>query len=419
MSHSAPEARDTSTALTTSDTRPDHPSALARRGLAVVFGSTFLELVGVFMLSPLLLLTLKNSGLTTATAGLFAACSWVGMLAVMPLVSAITRRLGRRQALWLAAAIPLVATSGFLITDRLAVWFVLQMLAGMAGGLRWVLAEAAVAEFAPPGQRGRAVGLFETMVGMTFVLGPALLASLGADLRLTLWLVLGLMAAALLLSLWIPPLPLPPDETHVKAGPQGLWRALQAHPVVMVVGLVGGFFESGLSSLLPLYGLALALSPAQAALLVSASGLGSSLMMLPAGMLADRMSHHPQQRWGNQSAARRTLMRGCALLTLAATAAVPWVAQHPLLAWPVVFMWGGAGGCLYTLAMIDIGEREAGLALVNSTAVLVMSYTLGGVLAPALGGWALQGSASTGFAALLLTAAALGVAVLHARRFRW
>lgn len=385
----------------------------------VVFASTFLELIGVFMLNPLLLITLKAQGLSTAMAGLFAACGWVGILVVMPLVSGITRRLGRRRALWLAAATPLVATGGFLLTDALALWFVFNLLAGMAGGLRWVLAEAAVAEFSPPGQRGRYVGLFETMVGMTFVLGPALLALLGTHLHAMLWLVLGVMASALLLSLWIPHLPLPADEAHVKAGPRGLWRALRAHPVVMVVGFVGGFFESGLSSLLPLYGLALDLGPAQAALLVSASGLGSSLMMLPAGMLADRMAHHPQQRWGNQSQARRHLMGVCAVLTLAATAVVPWVAQHPLLAWPVVFMWGGAGGCLYTLAMIDIGDREVGLALVNGTAVLVMAYTLGGVLAPGLGGLALQLSPAVGFPALLLLIAGVGVAALHARRLRW
>ena len=85
----------------------------------MVFASTFLELIGVFMLNPLLLITLKAQGLSTAMAGLFAACGWVGILVVMPLVSGITRRLGRRRALWLAAATPLVATGGFLLTDAL------------------------------------------------------------------------------------------------------------------------------------------------------------------------------------------------------------------------------------------------------------------------------------------------------------
>lgn len=384
------------------------PPQLARRGLVAVFGSTFLELVGVFMLSPLLLLTLKANGETTLLAGLFAACGWVGIFFVTPWVADITRRLGRRRALWLAAALPLLATSGFLLTDHLAVWFVLEFLAGMAGGLRWVLAEAVVAECSPPGRRGRYVGLFETMVGATFVVGPALLAWVGTQRGVALWVVLALTGAGLLWSLWIPALPLA-DAHSAPSGRRGLWQALRAHPVVMAAGLVGGFFESGVSSLLPLYGLALELPPATSALLVSASGLGSAVLMLPAGVLADRMAHHPTGRWGNQGQARQTLMRAFAWLTLVATTVVPWVAPYPALAWGVVFLWGGAGGCLYTLAMIDIGDRERGLALVNGTAVLVMSYTLGGVLAPALGAWALEASPSVAFPTLMLGVAVAGV----------
>lgn len=392
---------------------------LARRGLLAVFGSTFLELVGVFMLSPLLLILLKGDGLSTAVAGLFAACGWVGVFLMTPLVASITRALGRRHALWTAAALPLVATAGFLLTDHLAVWFVLEFVAGMAGGLRWVLAEAVVAELSPPALRGRYVGLFETMVGATFVAGPALLAWVGPQRTLALALVLALMAGGLVWSLWIPALPDVTDADATPSGARGIWQALAAHPVVIVAGLVGGFFESGVSSLLPLYGLALGLGPAGAALLVSASGLGSAVLMLPAGLLADRMAFHPSQRWGTQVQARHTLMRACAGLTLAATAAVPWVAAQPVLAWAVVFVWGGAGGCLYTLAMIDIGSRETGLALVNGTAVLVMAYTLGGVLAPALGAWALDASATVGFPALMLAMATAGVLALNQHRKNW
>lgn len=392
---------------------------LARRGLLAVFGSTFLELVGVFMLSPLLLILLKGDGLSTAVAGLFAACGWVGVFLMTPLVAGITRVLGRRHALWAAAALPLLATTGFLLTDHLVVWFVLEFVAGMAGGLRWVLAEAVVAELSPPALRGRYVGLFETMVGATFVAGPALLAWVGPQRTLALALVLALMAGGLVWSFLIPALPEATDADVAPSGARGIWQALAAHPVVMVAGLVGGFFESGVSSLLPLYGLALGLGPAGASLLVSASGLGSAVLMLPAGLLADRMAFHPSQRWGTQTQARHTLMRACAVLTLAATAAVPWVAEQPVLAWPVVFLWGGAGGCLYTLAMIDIGSRETGLALVNGTAVLVMAYTLGGVLAPALGAWALDASATVGFPALMLAVAAAGVLALNQRKKNW
>ncbi|MGI9217408.1 MAG: MFS transporter [Hydrogenophaga sp.] len=382
------------------------PPALARRGLWAIFSATFFELVGYFMLMPLLLLRLKDGGVSTSLAGLFAASGWVGIFVVTPFASAITQRLGRRPTLWLSSLIPVIATTGFLFTDSLAAWFVFEFVAGLASGLRWVLAEAVVAEFAPPHQRGRMVGLFETMVGTTFVIGPALLALVGPASPAALWLVLGFLVLGLLGSLWIPRLP-PADDAHeARVGLHGVWHALRAHPLIMTVGFVGGFFESGLTSILPLYGLALGMGATAAALLVSASGLGSALMMLPAGMAADRLALRPGR--GGAHGARLTILHACALLTLLATLLIPLVAGAPWLAAAVAFVWGGAGGSLYTLAMIDIGSREQGITLVNSTAVLVLSYTLGGTLAPALGAAMLDWAPVVGFPALLLAVAGPG-----------
>jgi len=177
----------------------------------------------------------------------------------------------------------------------------------------------------------------------------------------------------------------------------------------LVAGLAGGFFESGLAGVLPLYGLAMGFGAAAAALLVSASGLGSALMMLPAGALADRLAQQPGR--GGAHGARLAILHACALLTLLATLLIPLVAGAPWLAAAVAFVWGGAGGSLYTLAMIDIGSREDGITLVNSTAVLVLSYTGGAMLAPALGAAALQWSPQWGFAGVL---AAVAVAALFA-----
>ena len=101
-----------------------------------------------------------------------------------------------------------------------------------------------------------------------------------------------------------------------------------------------------------------------------------------------------------------------AAITLIATCVIPLVAHITWLAWPIVFLWGGAGGSLYTLAMIDIGTREQGITLVNSTAVLVLTYTLGGLVASATSGALIQWSPTWGFPALLLTVASVGLLAL-------
>jgi MFS family permease len=375
--------------------------------LVAVFGSTLFQLSGIFMLSPLLLLMLKQAEVSTTLAGLFAATTWLGIFIVTPFASTITQHLGRRTSMWLASGLPLLAAVGFLSTQSLWLWFVLELVAGVAGGMRWVLAEAFIAEFAPAHKIGRFVGTYATLVGLTFVIGPTLLAWVGSDGPMALWIVIGLLGVGLAWTALIPPLPIDHDAHTAQVGVRGLWQAVWLHPVVMLAGFVGGFFELGLASILPLYGLTLGLSGEASALLVSVSGLGGTLVALPAGMVADRFA--------SPAAGRRWLMQGCAALLSLAAGASLWTLAVPGLIWPVVATWGAAGGALYTLVMVDIGAREKGITLVNSTAVLVLTYTLGGLMASGVSGALLDQSPTLGFPALLIGVAAIGLAALTRR----
>ena len=202
----------------------------------------------------------------------------------------------------------------------------------------------------------------------------------------------------------IPRLPADHDQHSARVGWQGLVQAVLAHPVIMLAGFVGGFFELGLASTLPLYGLSLGLGASASALLVAVSGAGGTLMALPAGLLADRFASPAQ--------GRRRLMRAFAALILLSACASPWVVPHTPLIWPMVAIWGAAGGALYTLAMIDIGAREKGITAVNSTAVLVLAYTLGGLVASACSGVVIEHSLTRGFPVLLLGVGALGLRAL-------
>ena len=377
----------------------------SRRGLLAVFGSTLFQLSGVFMLSPLVLMLLKAQEVSTTVAGLFAATNWLGIFIITPFASAVTRRWSRQRAMWFASGVPLAAAVGFLCTNNLALWFALELLAGIAGGMRWVLAEAFIAEFSPPDRLGRTMGLYATMVGMTFIIGPTLLAWAGSDGHRALGLVIGLMSLGLLWTTQIPQLPVAPaTEESSHTGPRGLWLALQHHPILMLAGFIGGFFELGLASILPLYGLSLGLGASAAALLISVSGLGSTLVALPVGLVADR--------YQDPVLGRRRLMMLVAAMALVCSALLPLVSRALWLAWPVVFLLGAAGSALYTLCMTDIGAREKGTTLVNSTAVLVLNYTLGGLVASGISGALIDWSATVAFPAVLSTVAGVGLAAL-------
>ena len=389
---------------------PAHPAVPhARIGLLAIFGSTLFQLSGIFMLSPLLLLLLKKADVSTTIAGLFAATSWLGVFLITPFAAQLTRRLGRRNALWLASGLPLVTAVGFLLTDNLVAWFALELLASVAGGLRWVLAETFIAEFAPRQHMGRYIGMYATMIGLTFVIGPGALAWLGADSPWALWIVIALLAIGLAWTALIPRTP-PDADTHTAAvGWAGLWRAFVLHPVIMLAGFVGGFFELGLASILPLVGLHLNLGDSAAALLVAVSGAGGTMLAMPSGMLADQFK--------SPANGRRTLMAVLAACLCLSAGMTLFLELHAVLVWPIAFIWGAAGGTLYTLTMTDIAAREQGITLVNSTAVLVLSYTLGALMASSTAGALLDWSPAVGFPVALIAVAFVGLlAIVWARR---
>ena len=378
------------------------------RGLLAVFGSTLFQLVGIFMLSPLLLLMLNQAGVSNTVAGLFAATTWLGIFIITPFASGLVRWIGRRRALWLASGLPLLTVLGFLTTRNLPAWFVLELLASVAGGLRWVLAESFIAEFAPPQQRGRLIGAYATLIGSTMVIGPALVAWLGVDSPHALWAVLAMLVVGFTWTFLIPRVPVADDAESASVGVRGLWHAVVAHPVVMLAGFVGGFFEMGLGSVLPLYGLSLGLGAGAAALLLAVSGFGGTVFAIPAGMLADRFADPARGR-------HRLMLWLVALLVVAAATGFA-VSAVPLLVWPIALVWGAAGGTLYTLTMLDIGSRERGITLVNSTSVLVLTYTLGALVASSCAGALLDWSPGVWFPAVLLGVAGVGFFALWRSR---
>ena len=387
--------------------KPPPISQRARIGLLAIFGSTLFQVSGHFMLSPLMILKLEKAEVSTTVAGMFAATTWLGIFLITPFASTISHRVGRLNSLWTASVTPLLTTLGFLLTDNLVIWFLLQLAASMAAGMRWVVTEAYLAELAPPEKLGLFVGTYATMLGLTYVIGPALLAWIGIEGHKALWVVIALIASGLVWTLWVPRLKA--ENTHTASiGLQGLKQVLRAHPVIMLAGFVGGFFELGLSSILPLVGRHLDMGESSSALLVSVSGLGATMLGIPSGLLADRFT--------NPVRGRHTMMVVLALsLVLSATLALA-LAHSPDLVWPIAFVWGGAGGTLYTITMTDIASREKGIALVNGTSLLVLSYTLGGLGASSAGAALLDVSQTSGFPLLLIAVALTGLLAIQKAR---
>jgi MFS family permease len=353
----------------------------------------FLQTAASTIMLPLLTLSMAARGVDALLIGALATVGSLAYMASLPIAPALIARLGERATFRATLVVGGLSTVGLTASDWPALWALLFALAGLAAGLRYTLAESWVPTLVAPALRGRAMALFQTSIGAAFFLGSGalLLAGGGGPWPRALVIVATLLATAVL---W--PMRAPVAETSapaVRLGARGLLA--QVGPLVLGAALLGGLFESGLTVALPLYGMASGLSPALAAGLVTALGLGS-LAQYPFGYLADRLP------WAR-------VVLGAAALIVASAPLLPLAERWPALLLLLGVLWGSAGGGLYTLATIRNGELWRGSQLVGASVVTQFAYMVGDAAGPSLGGLALDLAPRLGLPALVSGA---GVAIL-------
>lgn len=364
---------------------------LAASGIAAV--------IGFALLIPYTAIRLEALGHSAAAIGFFAALPWLAVLALAPFVAKLARTLGGAtlyvQSALVSAPVPLV----FALSDNYAVWCVANFAIGLGAALRWIVSESWVVDLVPAERRGRAIGLYETALGFSFMLGPLTLSALDPQSTTPAWL-----GAALWLASWVFALGIPAPaarEGDTRERESGFRIVLMAVPAAIIGAAIGGAFEVGLTGIGVYWAIGLGLAPAQAAFFAAALGAGSFLAQYPAGWLADKYSLD------------KTVRRALGTL-IAISLAAPSLVDLPGGPLAVAVVWGAAGGMLYTLAMIRVGHGFSGPALLRATAAVVAGYTIGSASGPALIGLALEADARLGLPLTLAGFAALAL-VAHAR----
>lgn len=330
---------------------------------------------GVWMTTPLAAVLLASRGVDAAIIGLYASAVWGAALLAAPLTPWLAGRLGGAFALHrMAACLAILGLIGLGSDPALPFWFLFGALLGIGSCLTWTTADAIAAAMAPPGREGAALGLYQTFVSAAIGGGPAVLLLTGVAPH-AFWGAAGILALGLLLGA--------PLRDPAGAVPSRMRLSItRLRPVAWVMAapagaaMLCGALEAAAGTVFPVQGLALGMAAGAAATIVVASGFGNVLAQYPLGRLADRL--------GTDHA-----LVACGLLV--AASALLW----PLLApgwatWPVLAVWGGASGAIYTLGMVRAVQRFAGPARALGMAGLNTAYLLGGATGAPLGGLLLE-----------------------------
>jgi MFS family permease len=322
---------------------------------------------------PLLSFILERQGTTPGLIGLSAAMTPLGFIVSAPFIPGLVRRLGGARLAILCSILAALALIAIAWTQDIWAWMPLRFLLGCFANPLYVISETWLISITPAPRRGRIMGLYTSIVSGGFAIGPLSLGLVGTQgwppfmIGIAAFLLCGLIVVAV-----VPRLPKMLHEGEATS--VGGFFALA--PLLLFGVFAAAAFEQILLSLFAVYGTALGSGEERIASLITCFIAGNAVLQILLGRLAERFG------------SARTLLF-CALASLAGCLLLPAIFDSWLI-WPLVLLWGGVSFGIYTMSLIQLGERFNGRALIAGNAAFAFAWGIGGILGSPATGLAMQ-----------------------------
>ena len=335
---------------------------------------------------PLLSVVLESRGHSATMIGLNTAFAGIASIIAAPFAAPLASRFGVAATMLAMSLAASVAFLGFYAADAFWMWFPLRLVLHFAITVLFVLSEFWITATAPAAKRGLVLGVYATVLSLGFAIGPWLFSQLGSVGILPFLVAAGmaLLAAPPVAAAWR-------ESPDIRASkPSARFSSyIFLVPTATAAVFVFGAVETGGFALFPIYGSRLGYTEAEAALLLTAIGLGNVLLQIPLGLLSDRMRD------------RRHLLMACAAIGLIGMLALPYTAASWYGTAALLFVWGGVVAGLYTVGLAHLGSRLTGRDLASANAAFVLCYGIGMLAGPQAIGLGMDLFGTHGFAHVL------------------
>ncbi|HET6565884.1 MAG TPA: MFS transporter, partial [Xanthomonadales bacterium] len=365
LTHSSPRFMTSSPEVSV----PIRARSQRRRGLVgVIVAMAIVNLVyGITF--PLLALVLDSQGVSKTLIGLSTVSQALAILAIAPFAPGLLHRFEPArimQTVTVVVALLLLVAGSF---PNVWLWFPLRFLIGAFNAMLWIASEALINDMVEERNRGRVIGVYSSAGAAGFALGPLLLILTGSEGLLPFVATSSLVLAA--------SVPLFFAHGHRMAAPdgsaEGVWKLFLLAPVIMLANITYASAAESMITFFPLFGLHLGISEAFALFLLTMVGVGSMILILPLGWLADKVN-------------RMGLLVACVVLTMLGLLAMPYVLHSEGLATVFFFLFGGVEGTIYALGVILVGERFKGQQLAGASTAFTACWAVGTIAGPMLSG---------------------------------
>ncbi|MBL4871389.1 MAG: MFS transporter, partial [Robiginitomaculum sp.] len=181
---------------------------------------------------------------------------------------------------------------------------------------------------------------------------------------------------------------------------------MKAAPAIMMCGIVFGAIEQSMMYFLPVYDTRLGHTEHAARILLLVAAIGNALFQLPMGMLADKM---------NKNLLTAILMSIACLGPFF----MLLVGDNFIALAVLVFFYIGLTTALYTVGLVQLGERFKGHKLAAANAGFIIAYGIGSLITPPLAGIMMDIFNPYGFMWTMSGLGAVGFGVVMVRRLRF
>jgi MFS family permease len=324
-------------------------AALAAVGACdIAFGLTL-------QLMPLLM---EREGWPAWAIGLNVAMGPIGILIAGPFLPRILGNMGTRPAAFGLVGI-LVLSLAAISVAPIWMWFPLRFIFGLATSALFTISETWVLSFSTPENRGRLMGIYTSLLALTFAVGPLILPWTGMDGFLP-W---GIGIACILLSI----LPLgfvqvADDAFRQKEGGGSFFAFVRKAPMLLFAVGAATLFDNVLISFFTIFGIRNGLDLHTASWILGFGIVGNVVLIYPMGWLADHWS-------------RKGVMLVTAGLTVILSLCLPLVITHWLV-WPVMMLLTASAFGVYVVALATLGDRFHGPDLIAGAAAIAAGLAI-------------------------------------------
>ncbi|TMJ36284.1 MAG: MFS transporter [Alphaproteobacteria bacterium] len=316
----------------------------------------------------LLPLLMEQNRIPAWIMGLNAAMAPLGIMLGGPFLPRIVSCLGSKRVVHASIIMTMAMLACFKLFPSMWAWFAIRFVFGMAAGTLFTVSEAWILSGAKHGNRGRIMGLYTSVLAISFSIGPLIIPFTGLDGWLP-WLI-GIMCVGMS-AIPLAWLNISEAAFQHKEGGGFLAFVRQAPLLLFAVGTLT-FFDAVILSFFPIFGLRSGLAVKQVTMILGVAIIGNALMQIPIGLLADKWS-----RFG-------VIILSAVITTILAISMI-WTINTWLI-WPVMLILGTTAFAIYTVALAILGDNFEGPDLIAGSAAFGAMWGIGGLLGPPIAG---------------------------------